>query len=338
MKSLTKIPNKKSRKYWKSKIQIVWKQATESFLEVGNLLTQSKEELEHGEFLALIETELPFSPRTSQMLMAISKDRRISNTNHSSYLPPSWRTLYELTKLDDVSFKKSIKDGNIHPDMFQKEAIRLRKHFDYEIKEEKRTPFIKPRNNKFKIYNENCITGCQKHIKSNSIDLIINDAPFGIGEDDIGTRYARHEDNVIKGYVEVPVSKYEKFSMDVMVEVERTLRKGGSAYIFSGFQNLRHFLNSAEKVGLEQRNHIIWKYNFGLNTTRRFISCHYHLLYFVKPPQSQVTFNEFLSDGEASEYYDREDVWVIDREYKSPTTIKNQNELPPKLVDNQESE
>jgi len=42
-----------------------------------------------------------------------------------------------------------------------------------------------------------------------------------------------------------------------MVEVERTLRKGGSAYIFSGYQNLRHILNSAVKVGLEERNHII---------------------------------------------------------------------------------
>ncbi len=40
-----------------------------------------------------------------------------------------------------------------------------------------------------------------------------------------------------------------------------------------------------------------------------------------------------MSDGEPSQYNDREDVWTIDREYKSPTTIKNQNELPTKLVE-----
>jgi len=40
-----------------------------------------------------------------------------------------------------------------------------------------------------------------------------------------------------------------------------------------------------------------------------------------------------MSDGEPSEYNDREDVWSINREYKSPKTIKNQNELPPKLVE-----
>ena len=56
--------------------------------------------------------------------------------------------------------------------------------------------------------------------------MIINDPPFGIGEDDIGTRYSRCEDNVIEGYVEVPRSKYEEFSYEFMVEVERTLRPG----------------------------------------------------------------------------------------------------------------
>ena len=334
MKSLQIIqPNPSSRNYWKFQIKTAWKEATEAFLQVGNLLIQSESELDHGEFLEMIENDLPFSSRTSQMLMVIANDKRLSNTNHGSYLPPSWRTLYELTKLDDVSFKKSIRDGTIHPDMLRKEATRLRKRYEYELDEKERVPFVKKRNTKFKIYNEDCITGCRKRIDSNSIDLIINDPPFGIGEDDIGTRYSRCEDNVIDGYVEVPVSKYEEFSYEFMVEVERTLRKGGSAYIFSGYQNLRHILNSAVKVGLEERNHIIWKYDFGLDTTKRFVSCHYHLLYFIKPPLSKVTFNEFMSDGEPSEYNDREDVWSINREYKSPKTIKNQNELPPKLVE-----
>ena len=41
-----------------------------------------------------------------------------------------------------------------------------------------------------------------------------------------------------RAHVEVPVSKYEDFSYEFMVEVERTLRKGGSAYIFSGVREL----------------------------------------------------------------------------------------------------
>ena len=38
-------------------------------------------------------------------------------------------------------------------------------------------------------------------------------------------------------------------------------------------------------------------------------------------------------NNKPSQYLDREDVWTIDSEYKAPTMIKNQNELPTKLVD-----
>ena len=99
--------------------------------------------------------------------------------------------------------------------------------------------------------------------------------------------------------------------------MERTLRKGGSAYIFSGYQILRHILNSAVKVGLEERNHIIWKYSFGLNTTKKFIASHYHLLYFVMPPISKLTFNEFMSDGDHTYEIVKQDILNFSKKLKS---------------------
>ena len=42
------------------------------------------------------------------MLMAIAADPRLRNPNHGSLLPPSWRSLYELTRLDDVTFEARI--------------------------------------------------------------------------------------------------------------------------------------------------------------------------------------------------------------------------------------
>ena len=71
MKSLHKINQKSSRHFWKNKIVGAWVQTTEAFLQVGSLLIESKESLDHGDFLKLIEKELPFSPRTSQMLSEI---------------------------------------------------------------------------------------------------------------------------------------------------------------------------------------------------------------------------------------------------------------------------
>lgn len=87
-----------------------------------------------------------------------------------------------------------------------------------------------------------------------------------------------------------------------------------------------------------KKNHIIWKYNFGVFTSKKYISSHYHILYYVKP-NGNTTFNTnaFFADFEKSEnggslnYLDREDVWIINREYK-PGQIKNKNELPKSLL------
>ena len=49
--------------------------------------------------------------------MKIVQDQRITNAAHAQLLPPSWGTLYELTKLDDAAFEAKIADGTIRPDL-----------------------------------------------------------------------------------------------------------------------------------------------------------------------------------------------------------------------------
>jgi hypothetical protein len=76
-----------------------------------------KENLPHGEFLAMVEQALPFSARTAQLLVAVAKDRRPTDAKYVSLLPSHWGTLYELTKPDDEGFAGAIADGTIRPDM-----------------------------------------------------------------------------------------------------------------------------------------------------------------------------------------------------------------------------
>jgi len=187
-------------------------------------------------------------------------------------------------------------------------------------------------------YNEDCIEGAKKYLKDNSIDLIISDPPYGIEGDKLDKHYNRDESNVINGYVEVPAKEYPEFSLKWIKEAERILRPGGSMYIVSGYSQLRHILNALAETKLEEKNHIIWKYNFGVYTSKKYISSHYHILYYIKPG-GEVTFNTnaFYADSEKSEnggslnYQDREDVWMINREYK-PGQVKNKNELPKSLL------
>ena len=150
--------------------------------------------------------------------------------------------------------------------------------------------------------------------------------------------YNRDESNVINGYVEISAKEYPEFSLKWIKEAERVLRPGGSIYIVSGYSQLRHILNALADTKLEEKNHIIWKYNFGVYTSKKYISSHYHILYYIKP-SGEVTFNTnaFFADSEKCEnggslnYQDREDVWIINREYK-PGQVKNKNELPKTLL------
>ncbi len=188
------------------------------------------------------------------------------------------------------------------------------------------------------FYNENCISAAKKYLKNNSVDLIITDPPYGIDGDKLHKHYNRNENNVIDGYVEVPNKEYKNFSIEWIKEAERVLKPGASIYIVSGYTQLRHILNALSMTKLHEKNHIIWKYNFGVYTSKKFISSHYHILYYVKAGL-KPTFNtySFYSDNEKNDsggslnYLDREDVWLINKEYKRGK-IKNKNELPKFLL------
>ncbi len=82
-------------------ITTAWNQARDSIIEVGRLLVEAKANLEHGQFTKMIEHELPFGKSTAQSLMAIFKDKRLSESQFIQLLPNSWATLHELTKLND---------------------------------------------------------------------------------------------------------------------------------------------------------------------------------------------------------------------------------------------
>jgi hypothetical protein len=113
------------RAHWASRIATAWRKSLEAILETGRLLTAAKGELDHGEFLAMIERDLPFGPSTAQRLMKIAADERLTNTAHGPFLPPSWRTLYELTKAGDELFEAWLSTGKIRSDMERGEVLQL---------------------------------------------------------------------------------------------------------------------------------------------------------------------------------------------------------------------
>lgn len=121
--SLARMPQAEE---WASRICRQLEKTVESIIEVGRLLTKAKRALPHGEWGRLFTQRLiPFSRVTAFRLMAIAEHPLLSNVTHGQHLPPSWRTLYELTLAEPTSLETALKDGVIHPDMTRRELQKL---------------------------------------------------------------------------------------------------------------------------------------------------------------------------------------------------------------------
>jgi len=189
------------------------------------------------------------------------------------------------------------------------------------------------------LVNADCVKGALRHLPDASVDLIITDPPYGIEGDRLHRHYNRDERFVIDGYVEVDARRYNAFSHAWIAQAERVLRPGGQIYVVSGYTNLYDVLDALRATSLVEINHLIWKYNFGVYTSKKFVSSHYHILYYAKPGgrrtfnlQARFPLDAAAEEGGSANYRDREDVWTINREYK-PGRVKNKNELPVALLE-----
>jgi hypothetical protein len=102
----------------------------QAIFTIGDDLIRAKGELDHGEFQFMIDTELPFGRRTAQMMMAVARDDRLRKANTCSLLPPHWRTLYQITWLEDGPFDRLIDNCIIRPEITYAEinkVLRLEK-------------------------------------------------------------------------------------------------------------------------------------------------------------------------------------------------------------------
>jgi len=182
------------------------------------------------------------------------------------------------------------------------------------------------------IYNMDCVEGMQD-LPERSVDLVVTDPPFAIDFKAHRSNYNRTQSRVMTGYSEVSAQDYADFTLAWMTGVRRLLKDSGSMFVFSGWNNLKDILVAIDDLGLITVNHIIWKYQFGVVCSRKFVTSHYHCLYVCKDDANRKFFNSARFDkddrhekGGSLRYQDLEDVWNIKREYwhgdkKTPTKL-----------------
>ena len=188
------------------------------------------------------------------------------------------------------------------------------------------------------IHNIDCLKGMSL-LSDKKIDLIITDPPFAINFKAAKANYNRTASRVISGYNEIKPEDYYDFTYSWMVEPYRILKQTGSMFVYSGWNNLKDIIMALDDAGFITVNHIIWKYQFGVVTKKKFVTSHYHCLYVCKNQKKRkfFPFSRFkkqskTKEGRSLHYRDKEDVWDIKREYwtgdeKTPT------KLPAELIE-----
>ena len=188
------------------------------------------------------------------------------------------------------------------------------------------------------IYNADSILAIPDLVEDNSVDLIIADPPFAIDFKKKKQNYNRKVEYVLDGYAEIPKKDYPDFTMNWIKEAHRVLKNNGSIYIFSGWNNLEDILRALRLNNFYTINQLIWKYNFGVYTKRKFVNSHYNILYVSKKANGYKFNREaFYCDGDESNglklnYLHRQSVWNISREYWRGI-YKPQTKLPREIVE-----
>ena len=114
---LVKVGTKNTAGYWATQINTIWRKTAASYIEMGKLLVEAKSLLKQSEWKLLLDDKLDFDESKAKKLMLIARHQTLAKSSNLNLLPPSYNTLYTLTKLDDKAVSTAIKRGDIHPNM-----------------------------------------------------------------------------------------------------------------------------------------------------------------------------------------------------------------------------
>ena len=109
-----------------AEISRLWSRAQGAFLEIGGLLIRAKEALPHGEYVAAVEAELPFSARTAYQLREAAR-WAMGGVVPVERLPGSYSTIYLLSTLEPPLLQQAKQDGLIRPELKRAELIEWRR-------------------------------------------------------------------------------------------------------------------------------------------------------------------------------------------------------------------
>jgi hypothetical protein len=115
------------RKEHAARINEAWQRGVNAIIETGLRIIDARDALEHGEYIAMVETDLYFSRSMAFRFIAIASDKVLSNVAHVQHLPAAVGTLYDLTVVANKGYdlEAGIASGAVHPGMERKDVKSL---------------------------------------------------------------------------------------------------------------------------------------------------------------------------------------------------------------------
>ena len=110
-------------------ISRLWGEVRDKFLAIGEYLSLAKQQLAHGEYEAMIHSQLPFGKSAAHRMRTVAEAVRNGRLARNS-LPQSYATAYELTLLTDRQLRLAEEQGLIRPDVVRSEIVAFRRRFD----------------------------------------------------------------------------------------------------------------------------------------------------------------------------------------------------------------
>lgn len=115
-----------TRENFAEEIGHLWRRAQDDFVIIGRRLNEAKEALEHGQFMAMLSADLPFSYAVANKLMKVSAaiDSRLLPVER---LPPSYATLYEVLTLTPDERQQALQQNVLRPDMRRQDLVAFKR-------------------------------------------------------------------------------------------------------------------------------------------------------------------------------------------------------------------
>jgi hypothetical protein len=110
-----------SRSEFIDAISRAWGGAQKRFLLIGRYLVQAKAKLPHGEYLDMIERDLPFRRNIAFQLREVAEAIDCGRVSERE-VPPNYSIVYQLATLSDAELRAARERGVVRPDVTRREV------------------------------------------------------------------------------------------------------------------------------------------------------------------------------------------------------------------------